>query len=339
MPTRTYRICFLGFGNVNRTLLRLLEQKRGELNERYDLAWQLTGVASRRLGWIAAPQGLDAETIADGWKPGSANVRNSIEDWLGDARPDVLFEATSLNVANGQPAVDYLRAGLEHGAHVISANKGPVVHAFRELTALAGQKGKRYLFEAAVMDGAPIFSLFRENLPAVELHAFYGILNSTTNVILTGVEQGLSFRQSLGKAQEIGVAETDPSHDVEGWDAAVKVAALITVLMGEPFPPQRVEREGIGSLTGDAVRQARAGGRPYKLVCRARRSAGRIIASVKPEQVPATDPMAQISGTSSIITFETDIFPALTITETNPGVYTTAYGMLADFIRAVRTQA
>jgi homoserine dehydrogenase len=153
-------------------------------------------------------------------------------------------------------------------------------------------------------------------------------------VILTGMEQGLSFEESLRKAQELGVAETDASYDIEGWDAAVKVAALANVVMGVRLLPQAVARQGIGRLTGEAVRAARDAGRPYKLMCRARRAALGVTASVGPEQVPLSDPMALVSGASSIIQFETDIFPGLTITEENPGLYATAYGMLADFIRA-----
>ena len=247
----------------------------------------------------------------------------------------MLFEATSLNVADGQPAIDHIRAALECGAHAITANKGPVVYGYQELSALAAAKGKKFFFEATVMDGVPIFSLFRDNLPAVKLLGFRGILNSTTNVILSGMEEGLSFEESLKKAQQMGVAETDPSHDIEGWDGAVKVAALVTVLMGVPIKLEEIEREGIAKLTGDTVRAARAAGKPYKLVCRAQRDGTRVRASVRPEQLPLSDPMAWVAGTSSIIYFETDIFPGLVITENNPGLEATAYGMLADFVKAV----
>jgi homoserine dehydrogenase len=149
------------------------------------------------------------------------------------------------------------------------------------------------------------------------------------------MEEGLSFDESLAKAQHIGVAETDPTNDTEGWDAAVKVAALIRVLMGVPIRLEEIQREGIGKLSGDAVRAARANGKPYKLVCRAHRTAQHVAASVRPEQVPLSDPLAWVAGTSSIVYFETDIFPGLAITENNPGLETTAYGMLADFVRAV----
>jgi homoserine dehydrogenase len=295
-------------------------------------------VATRRMGWLADADGLDAEALRDGSSAQSramAPAPRDVREWLRLAKADVLFEATSLSPRDGQPAIDHIRAALESGAHAITANKGPIVYAYEELSSLALAKGRRFLFESTVMDGAPIFALFRDNLPVVHLHGFRGVLNSTTNVILSGLGEGLSFDEALAKAQHIGIAETDPSNDIEGWDAAVKVAALVRVLMGVPIRLEEIQREGIGQLSGEMVRAARVAGRPYKLVCRARRTDRRVIASVQPEQVPLSDPLAWVAGTSSIVYFETDIFPGLAITENDPGLETTAYGMLADFVRAV----
>lgn len=336
----TYNLCLLGFGNVNRALLRLLQRREHELRERHQIQWRITGVASRRLGWIASPDGFDPGFLMEPelrWEllPQVSPVPADVRRWLRAARAHVLFEATSLDAQTGQPAIDHVRAALESGAHAITANKGTVVHAYEELRDLAAEKGKRFLFESTVMDGAPIFSLFRENLPLVHLKAFHGILNSTTNVMLTGMEEGLRFEESLTKAQEMGVAETDAGNDIDGWDAAVKIVALVRVLMGIPLAVESVDRKGIRGLEGEIVRSARKAGTPYKLVCRAWRRGSGVKATVRPEQVPLSDPMAHVTGTSSVVYFETDIFPRLAITENNPGVETTAYGMLSDFIRAV----
>jgi homoserine dehydrogenase len=336
---RTYNLCFLGFGNVNRTLVQLLHDREPELRDRHKIPFRITGVATRRLGWIADPNGLDPDRVGRTLlsdKPfGSDQKLPAIQHWLQAAQANILFEATSLNVQTGQPAVDHIRAALHHGAHAITANKGPIVHAYRELRDLAAAQGKRFLFESTVMDGVPIFSLFHQ-LPAIHLQGFHGILNSTTNVILSEMENGLSFEESLKKAQSLGIAETDATHDIDGWDAAVKTAALITVLMDVPIKLEEINREGIRNLSAEAVRAAKKEGRPYKLICRARKEESKVTASVRPERIPQTDPMAQITGTSSYIYFETDIFPGLAITEENPGLYATAYGLLADFIRAVR---
>jgi len=290
------------------------------------------------LGWIADSEGLDLDRVERAPSPAKSRESDqqptNVRAWLKAAQADVLFEATALNVANGQPAVDHIRATLQHGAHAITANKGPIVHAYRELRDLAAAQGKRFLFESTVMDGVPIFSFFPQ-LPLIHLQGFHGILNSTTNVILSEMETGLSFDESLKKAQDLGVAETDATHDIDGWDAAVKTAALITVLMDIPVRLEDIHREGIRELTTNAVRNGRRDGWPFKLVCRAQRVGDGVKASVMPEKVLSSSPMGKISGTSSYIYFETDIFPGLAITEENPGLYATAYGMLADFVRAV----
>jgi homoserine dehydrogenase len=323
---------------VNQALVRLLQKKDPDLRER-GIAWRITGVATRRMGWVANENGLDpADLLSDSVAAQSraeAPAPHDVRSWLGLAKADVLFEATSLSPRDGQPAIDHIRVALEMGAHAITANKGPIVHAYEELNSLSIARGRKFLFESTVMDGVPIFSLFRENLPAVHLLGFRGILNSTTNVILGGIEEGLSFEESLVSVQELGIAESDASNDIDGWDAAVKVAALIRVLMGVPVRLEEIQREGIGKLSEQAVRAARAQGKPYKLVCRAQRTDQGMAASVRPEQVPLNDPLAWVAGTSSIVYFETDIFPGLAITENNPGLEATAYGMLADFVRAV----
>ena len=341
IPIHTHNLCFLGFGNVNRTLVRLLEDRRHELQARYGTAYRITGIASRRLGWIADQNGLDPASLIDLpsdqapslSRAGSPAPHSNVSEWLAAASADVLFEATSLNVASGEPASAHIRAALEHGAHAITANKGPIVHAYRELRDLAAKQGKQFLFESTVMDGVPIFSLF-EQMPAIHLQGFHGILNSTTNVILSEMETGLTFDEALKKAQSLGIAETDATHDIDGWDAAVKTAALITVLMDTPIRLEEIAREGIRDLTPQAMRNAKRDGWPFKLVCRAKRVGDGVKASVAPEKVLATSPMGKITGTSSYIYFKTDIFPGLAITEENPGLYATAYGMLADFVRA-----
>ncbi len=343
---KTFSLCLLGFGNVGRSLARLLNSKTGELRERYGIEWRITGVATRRMGWLADADGLDVQALLSGSVADEGTARekhasrtDDIHGWLKAARADVMFEITSLDPATGQPAIDYIRAALEHGAHVITANKGPVVHAYRELRDLAAAKGKRFMFEATVMGGAPVFSLFRETLPGANLLGFRGLLNSTTNLIITEMENGRTFDQAVKKAQDIGLAETDPSNDVDGWDASVKVSALATVLMDAPLKPQDVQREGIRALTPEVVSQARADGMPFKLVCRLTRQNGRVAASVRPEQIPVSDPLANVRGASSIAHFEIDTLPSgLTIISHDPGPDTTAYDMMADFVNAVKAR-
>jgi homoserine dehydrogenase len=335
MPLRTYNLALIGFGNVGRTFVSLLSNKREQLQRDHHCNFRFTAVATRSLGWLINPAGFSPAHLLDGNFAGSQSV-DGLQTWLEKAKPDAVFETTSLNPHTGQPAIEHLRAALEHGAHAISANKGPVVFAYDELSALADKMQRRFYFESSVMDGAPIFNLFRDCLPAIELRSFRGILNSTTNVILEAMEAGQSFEDAVRHTQAIGVAESDPANDIDGWDAAVKVAALATVLMRKPLRPGDVERRGIRDLTKPQIEAARKDGRRYKVICSARIEGGRIIGRVAPEALPLSDPLAQVAGTSSVISFETDIFPALAIHEINPGLEAVAYGLLTDFLRAVK---
>jgi homoserine dehydrogenase len=293
-------------------------------------------VATRRNGWLADPEGLNPLAILNNhWPaPRTPNPSHNVREWLEHAKADVFFEASSLDVQTGQPAIDHIKAALDFGAHAVSVNKGPIVHAMRELTALAREKNKKFLYEATVMDGVPIFSMFPLGLPATDLRGFAGVLNSTTNVVLTEIEKGRSFEEGIRRAQAIGVAETDPTADLDGWDAAVKVAALAIVLMNVPLRLDQVRRTGIRDLTEEKIRSVRASGMRYKLVCRAERRGDTVDCSVQPELLLASDPLANLEGTSSAIRFDLDVF-GLSLVELNPGIDATGYGLLADFIRAV----
>lgn len=342
-----YNLALLGFGNVGRALARLLMRKREELSSRYGLGFKITAIATRTHGMAINYTGLDVEE-ALGIIEQPAKGERSLErlsrepaprnamDFIQRCGAQVLFENTPVNYESGQPAVDHLRCALENHMHAITANKGPVVHAYRELTELAERQGRKFYFESAVMDGAPIFSLFREALPAARLRAFTGVLNSTTNLILTRMESGESFADALAYAQKIGIAETDPSGDVDGWDAAVKVAALVTVLMDLPLKPQQVERQGIRAITQEDIQHATREGMRWKLVCSARQTGDGVEARVSPQMVAPESPLYQAQGTTSIIQFETDVLGKLSLIEENPGPETTAYGLLADFVNAVK---
>lgn len=334
---KQYNLCFLGFGNVGRALARLFVAKSAELRDQYGIEFRVTGVASRRIGWLANSDGFEVATLLSNL-PLAEQSADNITGWLKAAQPDAVFETTSLNPDSGQPAIDHVRAILDAGAHAITANKGVLVHGYQELAALACKQGKRLLFESAVLDSAPVFSLFRETLPAVKLRGFSGLFSSTTNVIIETMEAGRSFEEGLKTAQELGVTETDASHDIDGWDATVKVCALANVLMNVPLKPAEVNREGIRELTHRKVQAARAEGKPFKLIARAKLTGdGKITATVRPEQILASDPLGTVRGTSLGIHFELDMMPGLTITSHRPNLQSTAYGLLADFINAVKT--
>jgi homoserine dehydrogenase len=330
---KTYRLCFLGFGNVGRALARLLVAKSNDLRENYGIEWEIAGVATRRMGWRASENAIDVAQLLAG--NDETVSQHGIDEWLALAKPDVVFETTSLNPETGQPAIDYLRKSLQAGAHAITANKAPIVYAYDELNEIAVAQGKRLMFESTVLDSAPVFSLFRETLPAVRVRGFSGVFNSTTNVILETMEEGRSFAEGVKTAQELGVAETDPSNDVDGWDAIMKVCAIARVILRVPLLPTEVRREGIRGLDSAILKAARAEGKPFKLLARATVNAdGSVTAFVRPEQIALNDPFGGVRGTSLAIHFELDTIPGLTVISHRPNLQSTAYGLLADFVNA-----
>lgn len=337
-----YKLALQGFGNVGQALAVLLMSKKAELKSRYDITFSFSAISTGRHGAALDPDGLDINRALELVKNGGSLDQLSLleppangVDFINRCKADVLFENTPVNYETGQPAVDHLKQALDNGMHAITANKGPVVHAYQQLTELANAKQRKFFFESTVMDGAPIFSLFRSSLPGANLLSFKGILNSTTNLILGRMEDGESFEAAVAFAQEIGIAETDPSGDVDGWDAAVKVAALVTVLMGIPLKPAEVERTGIREIQAQDIQDAKDKGLRWKLVCNAGRENNRVRASVSPQMVSPGSPLYQVDGTTSIVQFETDVLGSLSIIESDPGPHTTAYGLLADFLNAV----
>ena len=338
------RLVFVGFGNVGSALARLLLDKHEQVQERYGLDLQVVAIATGSHGVAFDETGLDlsrALEIQEGagdlskLTPGGAQF--DIPTLLKEIEGEALLESVPVNYETGQPAVGYLQAALERGMHAITSNKGPVVHGYHSLSEIARSNGSQFLFEATVMDGAPIFSTWREALPGARLKSLRGILNSTTNFLLTEMEEGKSFDAALAEAQKIGVAETDPSGDIDGWDAAVKVAALATVLMDSSLGIQEVDRQGIGKLGADQISAALEDGERWKLICSVWREKDKVLGRVRPERLGPDDPLYHVRGTSSQITFTSDVLGDLTVMGTDPGPDTTAYGMFADLLNAVRT--
>jgi homoserine dehydrogenase len=342
-----YKLAFIGFGNVARALARLFIRKQELLKSQYGLTFSATGIATGSHGFAVNPDGLDllkcAEAVEAG---GSLNqftklpVANSLEV-IRNSQADFMFENSTVNHSTGQPAIDHVRTALELGMSVSTANKGTVVHGYRELTALAESKGRKFYFESTVLGGSPLFSVFRESMPAAELFSFEGILNSTTNIILSRMERGETFDQAVAYCQSIGVAETDPSADVDGWDAAIKVAALVTVLMDTPFTPQQVERRGIREIMPEMIAQAKVSGKRWKLVCAAEKVGGTVAASVKPELVPMSSPLYSMEDSTTGVAFRTDVLGDYSIVESEregmlAGPIPTAYGLFADFVNAAK---
>jgi len=338
---KTYKLVLIGFGNAGQALARLLLEKRSELENRYSIRFMVTAVATGTHGRALNPDGLDLERALEIRKSGGSLDELSSSpappdnlELIRASGADVMFENTPVSYKDGQPAISHIEAALENNMHAITANKGAVVHGYRRLRSLAADHGVKFFFESTVMDGVPIFSSFRQ-LPAVGLSAVWGVLNSTTNLILSRMEAGESFDDAVRYSQEIGIAETDPSGDIDGWDAAVKLAAMITVLMDHPLTPDLVDRTGVGNVTPEMIAEAKARGKRYKLVARAWKEGGKVKAKVSPELVGPDSVLYNINDTAAIVQFKSDVLGTLSFIEEDLGTRTTAYGLLADFINAV----
>ena len=344
-----YKLVFVGFGNVARAMARLLVRKQALLEKEYGITFSVTGIATGKHGCAVRAGGLDIQKALEMVESGDSIAslsEASMKDSLAvirQSQAEVMFENSPVNHSTGQPAIDHVRAALEAGMHAITANKGTVVHGYRELTALAKSKGRKFYFESTVLGGSPVFSVFREAMPGAELLSFRGVLNSTTNIILSRMEKGETFDQAVKYCQSIGVAETDPSADVDGWDAAIKVAAMVTVLMDIPCLPQQVDRQGIRDITPEEIAQAGAKSRRYKLVCSAERKGDKVTARVRPELVPVSDPLYGMEDSTTGVAFRTDVLGDYSIIESEregmvAGPVPTAYGLFADFVNAVKTK-
>lgn len=358
----TFDLVLVGFGNVARRFVRLLDERSRQLQSVHGVAWRVVGIATRRHGTAFDPRGVDALAAADlVERGGSVGIPEPPAGRLPDAqpRPEVrggasavafieraverlraggsdnpiaVVETTVLDVKTGQPATDHVRAALGAGAHVITANKGPVAFAFAELDALARSAGRAFLFEGAVMDGIPVFNLARETLPAVHVNGLRGVVNSTTNYIITAMENGREFEASLAEMQAAGIAEADASLDVDGWDAAAKTAALANVLMGARLTPHTVRRQGIGRLTASEARAAVARGRRIKLVSRVESQNGEVVARVAPEELPEQDLLATLRDQQNALVLETDLLGDFAIVQLGGGLTQTAYALVSDLV-------
>src|SRR5260221_4651424 len=313
----TFDLILIGHGNVARRFVDLLSERRRDLG----VTTRIVGIATRR-------------TCADV----PAFLRDALRTHRVSARARRLIvgETTTLDVMRGEPATTYTRMALAGGAHVISTNKGPVACAYHTLRRAGVKAKRRWLFEGAVMDGVPIFNLVRETLPAIRIAGFRGIINSTTNFMLTAMEHGQPFDAALREMQARGVAEADASLDVDGWDAAAKTAALANVLLDARITPADVDRRGIAPEDGRRAIAAHAGSRRLKLVARADRKGSRIVARVGLEELPKEDLLAGVEGQQNALILQTDLLEEIAILQRSGSLTQIAYALISDLLTIAR---
>jgi len=294
------------------------------LRERYRLQPVVTTVVTGSHGWARDAKGLQLSVLLST----DRLAEDGAPPTIGSLAADVLVEVTTLNPQTGEPALSTIRAALEAGTDVITANKGPIAYGFRDLEALAQAKGRRLRFESAVADNLPLFNLMRYGLPTARVGLVRGILNSTTNYLLSQAARGISWREALAEAQRLGIAERDPSNDLEGWDAALKATIVANVLMGLDIKVSDVVREPVTEQVAARAREAASRGvriRPLAAI-------GPFGTRWAPVEVGPDDPFYAVDGFSMAVELDTDVAGRLAIALHQPHVEQTAFGLLADLV-------
>lgn len=321
------KLALIGYGNVARALAKMLHQKRR------DYPFRITGIHTLRHGTVVDPEGIPQAVLG---RETLGPRMGGIGEFLDAARADIVLELTTLHPATGEPAIAHIRAAFARGMHVVTANKGPIAHAFAALREAAASAGVQFRFEAAVMDGAPVFNLWNECMPGVKVHGFTGVLNSTSKVVIETMERGGTFEEGLRAARAMGITEADGAYDVEGWDSAAKTAALANVLMDARTTPQQVSTRGISRLTPERVAEIAGQGKTVRLVSRGRTTKSGINLRVRAEVLDREDMLAATPGTTNLILFHTDLMGTFGTVSIEPQVEQTAYGVFSDLVNVLR---
>ena len=336
---RTYRLALIGFGNVGQGLTTILRDYGANIAGQHGADFRIVAVNTARKGRIYNPDGIDPGQLleASAEKRRLDTIPAAYSGWdvqkvIAESNADVVIEMTASDLLTGQPATDYIRAAIAHDRHVITTNKGPVGLFYPELSAMAAERGVALGVEGTVMGGTPILRIGRELLAAAGVERIQGILNGTTNYVLTRMAEGESYEAALREAQKKGYAEANPSADVDGYDAAVKIVILSNLLLGIPLKLENVEREGIGNLTTRDIVRAQQVGEVWKLVAWVERTPDMVKASVRPIRLPGAHPLSGISGATNAVTFVTKLLGEVTIVGPGAGRVETGYAILSDLL-------
>ena len=339
------RVTLIGCGGVGQAFLELLRDRGPNLVAQHGLDVAVVAVSDPVWGAAARARGLDVAALLAALKTPQGLRAYPDQDGLGrgwdsldtiaGADADVMVEATP-TTPSGEPATTHCRMALERGQHVVTSNKGPLVHAYDELFHMAAARGVRLGVEGTVMSGTPALRLARETLAGDTVRSVRGILNGTTNFMLSRMEDGASYAGALAEAQAAGYAEADPRGDVEGFDAAYKLVILARHVLGRPLSVEGVERTGITGVGNAELADARARGRHWRLVAALDAREGPLRATVQPELLAADDPLAAVPGVMNAITYQTDLLGHVTLMGPGAGRRETGYALLRDLLDVVR---
>lgn len=337
-----YKIALIGCGNVGEGFLQILHEKAGWLKGQHDFEARIVAICDKLKGSLLIPEGIDLKKLLsllehhqgiDDYEPGKKRVPIEPLDMIESTEADIICELTPTDIKTGEPATSYIRKALRCGKHVVTSNKGPAALFYPELIKLARQNHVFFRVEGTVMSGTPVFSLFENGLSGNTVLSIRGILNGTTNFILSRMEEkNLSYEEALAEAQRMGYAEADPTADVEGFDALAKIMILANVIFDHHLKIEEVERKGIVDIKSGDIRQARQQNQRIKLIAEIKNHNGQITASVAPQSLPLTDPLARIMGVQNALIFNLDPLGQIMIQGPGAGKKETGYAILNDIL-------
>lgn len=339
-----YKLGMIGCGTVGQGLLDILNRKKAYLRDECGLEINVVAITDKYLGTILNENGIDIakllEILNNGGKlsdypklPGVKTDFLDPLDMLETTDANIIAELTFTDIKTGEPATSYIKKALRLGKNVVTSNKGPAALYYREIKDLAHANGLQFRIEGTVMSGTPVFHLIQNGLAGSEIREIRGILNGTTNFILSKMElEGMDYNAALALAQKLGYAEADPTADVEGYDALAKIVILSNVVLSASLKTSDVARTGITGISSTDISNARREGCRFKLIARVKKENERIVASVAPEKLPLSDPLAGVMGAQNALSLDTDLLGRVTIQGAGAGKTETGFAILSDLI-------
>jgi homoserine dehydrogenase len=334
-----HRLAFIGFGTVGQGFAEILLEKKDWLYNKYGFDYNVVAISDPLKGAVYEEEGVDLKTILNYVKEKGKidEYPRGIKGWdsiktITSTNANVIIEVSPTDIKTGEPGITHIRTAISNKKHVITTNKGPVALAYHELSHLASTNNVFFKFEGTVLAGTPLLNVGLEALRGIKIYEIKGIMNGTTNYILTQMEEGKSYTEALTVAQKLGYAESDPTADVEGWDVLAKVLILGNVVMGGNLKPKDVEREGIVGISKGDIEEARTQDKRYKLIGRVWREGDGIKAKVGPEKLDTREPLAQVGGVKNAISFFTDDLGEVTIMGPGAGRKETGFALMSDLL-------
>lgn len=334
------RIAFIGFGVVGQGLAEILLEQKTDLKDQFGFEFEIVAIADKMKGSVYVETGLDLQKLLDLVKSTGKidDYPEGIKGWdsletITETNANLIIEVSWTDINTGEPAISHIKTAIGCHKHVVMTNKGPIALAARELLSMAKTNGVELRFEGTVLSGTPALNLGVYNLASSKITKIAGIVNGTTNYILTEMEKGLSYEVALKQAQDLGYAEAEPSMDVDGYDALGKIVILTNVVMGRNISKDQVPCQGITQITSQDINEAKKEGKRWKLIAGAElKGDGSVEAYVRPEKIPLDHPLAAVSGPINALTYTTKYLGDVTIVGPGAGREATGYALLTDIL-------